>query len=60
MRLEPVPRDQPDPALRATLDAFIKGTLEFNPLVFEPTSVLRCLKLATSSVRMLRSCPSLI
>jgi hypothetical protein len=35
MRLDPVPRDQLDPELNATLDAFIKGAPEFNPLVFQ-------------------------
>jgi alkylhydroperoxidase family enzyme len=35
VRLEPVPRDQLDPELRATLDTFIKGAPEFNPLVFQ-------------------------
>ncbi|WP_089932818.1 hypothetical protein [Candidatus Entotheonella palauensis] len=35
MRLEPVPRDQLDPELSTTLDAFIQGAPEFNPLVFQ-------------------------
>ena len=35
MRLEPIPRDQLDPELSLTLDVFIKGAPEFNPLVFQ-------------------------
>lgn len=35
MRLAPVPRDQLDPALRVTLEAFIQGAPDFNPLVLQ-------------------------
>ena len=35
MRLAPIPRDQLDPELRMTLEAFIKGAPAFNPLVFQ-------------------------
>jgi alkylhydroperoxidase family enzyme len=35
VRLQPIPRDQLDPELRATLEAFLQGAPAFNPLVLQ-------------------------